>query len=44
MTTCLHFLGTLACDNDQPHTGDGKGCTHTAAWLADVHTQEVSDD
>lgn len=40
MTTapdCTHLLGTLACDNHAEHKGDGLGCTHTAAWLADHH-------
>lgn len=30
--TCTHLLGTLPCDNPNPHKGEGKGCTHSAAW------------
>lgn len=46
MSGCGHFLGTLPCDNPRGHEGgvDGHGCTHTAAWAPDRHTQEASDE
>ena len=42
---CTHVLGTLPCDNDQPHPGAGKGCTHRSSWAPDKHTEsEARDD
>lgn len=26
--TCSWTLGRLPCTNQEPHKGDGKGCTH----------------
>jgi len=38
--TCPHMLGSLPCDNDQPHEGEGRGCTHTdGSFVPDSHTE-----
>lgn len=34
---CDHKLGALPCDNPEPHTGEGRGCTHTAGSYVDDH-------
>lgn len=39
---CDHYLGTLPCDNPNPHKGAGLGCTHTDT-SCDVRGQEKAD-
>jgi hypothetical protein len=42
---CTHLLGTLPCTNDEPHKGEGLGCTHdSGSWVPDRHDKPGRGD